>query len=182
MSGAGLVSIRLPRSVMEALEANSLRAGMDKHEATRRLVLHLEQLTDDQLANLPEPPRELDNPRVSLYVGWPQTEALAAVSRRTQLSTSCIVRRLVYGLVASGSIDLDQSEESPELHLTHIQHRAEGLERALFPWMILAVVTVVIAGVVLRYRWIRTHRTKPKTVPRRPTPSVCETPKGADPQ
>src|SRR5712692_7826615 len=125
MSGAGLVSIRLPRSIMEAFEAEALQADMDKHEATRRLVLCLERLTNDQLAKLPEPPKEKDNPRLSLYIGWPHAETLATVSRRTQLSMSCIVRRLVYGLAVTGAIKPASTGQVHEPNLAPVQHGAQ---------------------------------------------------------
>jgi hypothetical protein len=181
MSGTGLVSIRLPRSVMEAFEANAFRAGMDKHDATRRLVSCLERFTDDELTALPEPLRESDNPRLSLYVGWPHAETLATVSRRTQLSTSCIVRRLVYGLVVTGAIKVAPTGQVHELDLAPVQHSIEGPNCGSYGSMILlAVLALAIIGLVLRYRWIKTRRTSLKTVSRKPSPSLSEDPKGAD--
>lgn len=160
MSGAGIVSIRLPRSAMETFETNALRAGIDKHEAARRLVLCLERLTDDQLATLPEPPRESDNPRLSLYFGFPHAEALAAVSRRTQLSLSCIVRRLVYGAVVTGSITVTQTGQPPKFPSTRVQHRVEESDYGSVAWIIVLVLLVAVVSVFLRYRWIRARRNK----------------------
>src|SRR5258708_15499428 len=104
VSGAGLVSIRLPRSVMEAFEADAMYTGIDRHEAARRLISCLGTVTDDHLVNLAEPPKESENPRLSLYLGWPHAQTLATVPRRTQLSVSCIVRRLIYGLAVTRAI------------------------------------------------------------------------------
>lgn len=183
MSGVGIVSIRLPRSVLKAFEANALRAGVDKHEAARRLVLALEQLTDDQLADLPEPPKESDNPRLSLYLGWPYAEIPATVSRRTQLSISCIVRRLVYGLVVTGAIKAVQTKHVNELNLVPVQQSTEESNCCSYAGIIfLAMLVIAVTGIMVRYQRIRTRRTKPKMVSHKPIPSLGETPEGANPQ
>ena len=183
MSGAGLVSIRLPRSVMEAFEANALHAGIDKHEAARRLISSLDTLTDDQLIGLPEPPRESDSPRLSLYLGWPHTQTLATVSQRTQLPISCIVRRLIYGLAVTGAIQSVTTGQVHKLNRAPVQHGNGETDYGLYAGVILlALLAVAIVGIVLRYRWIRTRRAKLTTVSRETTPILSEAAKGADPQ
>ncbi len=160
VSGQGLISVRLPRSLMEGFEANASEAGMDVHETIRQLVLSLRELTDGELASLPEPPREPDNPRLSLYVGWPQMDALSAVSRRTQLSMSRVVRRLIYGLVVTGSIRLDRNGNNQGLDSSRVQRGTEGLDCESIAWVVLALLTIAIVGGVLRYWWVRTRQSK----------------------
>ena len=161
---------------------NATRAGMDVHEATRRLVLGLRRLTDDALASLPEPPTEPDNPRLSLYVGWRDMDALATVSGRTQLSISRIVRRLVYGLVVTGAIRLGENGEIQEFRAARVQTRAVELDSESFVWIVLVVLAVTVIGIVLRYQWLRTHRRKRKMDSRKPEPSSTETDMEAAPQ
>ena len=65
MSGDGLISARIPRSLLQALQASAQRQGISLHEAARRLTDKLPSLTQADLRGLKEPPREPDSPRVS---------------------------------------------------------------------------------------------------------------------
>lgn len=117
MSGEGLISVRLPRSLMAVFRGSVSRAGIDIHSGTRRLVCALERFTPDELRWLPEPPKELDNPRLSLYVGWQCIDILAESNRQSQLSTSSVIRRLIYALLVNRSIQFVQNTDTKELRL-----------------------------------------------------------------
>lgn len=182
MSGAGLISVRLPRSLKEELEANASRAGMDVHGAARQLVSSLRGLTDDELVSLSDPPKEPDNPRLSLYVGWSHIEALTAVSHRTQLSISSIVRRLVYRRLVAGSLPLGESGEIREVPSTRVLSNTGELDFESFTWTAAVVLAVAVVGAVLLYLWVRSRRQKTNIDQPKPTPCCRETQKEADPQ
>jgi len=167
MSGAGVISIRLPSSLIEALEANALRAGMDIHGAARQLIEGIRELTDAEIAALPDPPKELDNPRLSLYVGWAHVETLRAVSDRAQLSVSDVVRRLVYRQVADEPIWLRESRGLPA---RAVLSSGEKLDYELFAWAGVVLVVVVVGGVVF-WLWSRSRQRKSDSKPPTPTPS-----------
>ena len=155
MSGAGLISARLPRSLMEALETSASRAGLDVHEAVRQLVAGLRELTDAELAALPDPPKELDNPRLSLYVGWSHIETLKAVSDRTQLSISDLVRRLLYRWLVDEST---WSREIRGLPSSPVLGSGEELD-FLFVWAAVGLAVAVV-GVVVFWLWLRSRQRK----------------------
>lgn len=95
MSGDGLVSVRIPRSLLEALRASAQRQGISLHEAALRLTDKLPSLTRDDLRTLKEPPREQDSPRVSLHIGWDLLDVLADAAHESDLTNSSIFRRLL---------------------------------------------------------------------------------------
>lgn len=105
--------------------AAALRSKHTLHGATRFLILGLKGLTPDQLSAMPEPPQELDNPRVSLYVGPRCVAALTEASQQTQLSVSSIVRRLAYGLFVDRSIWFVQNSTNKEWLLASVQNGSE---------------------------------------------------------
>lgn len=125
MSGAGLISVRLPRSLMGVFREGVSKAGIDIHMGARRLICALKRFTPDELRSLPEPPKELDNPRLSLYVGWQCIDVLAEINRQSQLSTSSVIRRLIYALLVTGSIQFVQNINTKELRLARVQNDAE---------------------------------------------------------
>lgn len=104
MSSQGLVSVRIPRSLLDVFRAAALRSKQSLHSGARTLILGLRGLAPRDLAAIPEPPHELDSPRVSLYVGVQSASTLAEFNSQTQLSTSSIVRRLAYGFFIQKSI------------------------------------------------------------------------------
>jgi hypothetical protein len=112
---------------LEVFRAGTARARLDLHDGARYLISGLRSLIPDELTSLPEPPKELDNPRVSLYVGWQCIDVLAEVSHRTQLSASSVIRRLVHGLLISGSIEFVQKNGIRELHLVRVQKNSENV-------------------------------------------------------
>jgi hypothetical protein len=77
MSGDGLISVRLPRSLFELLRAALQRSGRDLHGGARFLISYLDCLSPNELASMPEPPNETENPRVpeqaNTRKSWPKT-------------------------------------------------------------------------------------------------------------
>jgi hypothetical protein len=124
MSGQGLISVRIPRSLLHVFRTAASCSRRTQHSAARFLILGLKGLTLDQLSAIPEPPQELDSPRVSLYVGSRCVAALTEVTQKTQLSASSIVRRLAYGLFVNKSIWFVQNSASQEWLLVGVQNRA----------------------------------------------------------
>src|SRR4029077_10342889 len=110
MSGYGLVSVRIPRSLLEALKASAQRQGISIHEATRRFTDKLPSLTRDDLRTLKEPPGEQDTPRVSLYIGWELFDVLADATHESNLTNSSIFRRLLYGFLVIKQIAFVQQD------------------------------------------------------------------------
>lgn len=125
MSGQGLISVRIPRSLLDVFRAAALRSKHTLHGGTRTLISGMRGLTSDQLAAIPEPPQELDNPRVSLYIGAQCVGALAEAAQKTRLSASSIVRRLAYGLFVNKSIRFVQNSTSKGWILVSVQNGSE---------------------------------------------------------
>jgi hypothetical protein len=125
MSGQGLISVRIPRSLLDVFRMAASCSKHTLHGAARLLILGLKGLTPDQLSAIPEPPQELDSPRVSLYVGSRCVAALAEVTQKTHLSVSSIVRRLAYGLFVDKSIWFVQNSTNKEWHLVSVQNCSE---------------------------------------------------------
>lgn len=110
MGGDGVTSFRLPRFLLERLRAAAAQQGISIHEAVSRVVLCLASLSSDELRALPEPPREPNTPKISLYIGWPAIDELAFVARGGTLSNSQILRRVLYGLLISKNISFVQRD------------------------------------------------------------------------
>lgn len=117
MSGDGLVSVRLPRSLLGAFSAAAERQSISIHEAARHMIFLLPSLTPDALASLPEPPRELDAPRVSFYLGWDVLDVLMSFTSDYRTTNSTIFRRLLYGLFVTKRIEFVQQSESWKLQI-----------------------------------------------------------------
>jgi hypothetical protein len=126
MSGQGLISVRIPRSLLDAFRTAASRSKRTLHGATRFLILGLKGLTPNQLLSIPEPPRELDSPRVSLYVGSRCVATLTEFVHKTQLSASSIVRRLAYGLFVNKSLRFVQNSANKEWLLVSVQNGYEN--------------------------------------------------------
>ena len=126
MSSQGLISVRIPRSLLDVFRIAASRPRHTLHSGARCLIFGLRGLTPAQLSALPEPPQELDSPRVSLYVGSLCVSTLAEFSCKTQLSVSSIVRRLAHGLFICKSIRFVQTSASKEWLLVSVQNSAEN--------------------------------------------------------
>jgi len=122
MSGYGLVSARIPRSLLEALKASAQRQGISIHEAARRLTDKLPSLTRDDLRTLKEPPREQDSPRVSLYIGWDLLDVLDDAAHESDLTNSSIFRRLLYGFLVTKQIAFVQQDGRWKLKIVSTKH------------------------------------------------------------
>jgi hypothetical protein len=122
MSGYGLVSARIPRSLLEALKASAQRQGISIHEAARRLTDKLPSLTRDDLRTLKEPPREQDSPRVSLYIGWDLLDVLADAAHESDLTNSSIFRRLLYGFLVTKQVEFVQQNNDWKLKIVSTKH------------------------------------------------------------
>ncbi len=124
MSGEGVISVRLPRSVLSALQAAASRSGISVHEVACRILEGLDDLTDGELRELPEPPREPDNPRISLYVGWALAQMLEDIACASHLSSSSLLRRLLYGFLVSRSLQFVQQPGGKYARLVRVQKNA----------------------------------------------------------
>jgi hypothetical protein len=122
MSGYGLVSVRIPRSLLEALKASAQRQGISIHEAARRLTDKLPSLTRDDLRTLKEPPGEQDTPRVSLYIGWELFDVLADATHESNLTNSSIFRRLLHGFLVTKQIAFVQQDGRWKLKIVSTKH------------------------------------------------------------
>lgn len=117
MSGDGVLSVRLPLSLLGTFRAEAEREGIGVHQAARRVISFLPSLSQENLNSLREPPRELDTPKISLYVGWRAIDVIASVSRNSPLSNSQIVRRVLFALLITKSLEFVQRGDDWELHL-----------------------------------------------------------------
>jgi len=117
MSGDGVISVRMPLSLFGALRASAARQGISVHEAATRLVSYLPSLSQEDLRGLAEPPKELESPKVSLYIGWRAVDVLASVARGGTLSNSQILRRVLFGLLVCRSLSFVQHNEHWKLQI-----------------------------------------------------------------
>jgi hypothetical protein len=115
MSGDGVISVRMPRSLLEVYRAGADAKGLTIHDAARSVIDDLPDLTAEELDNLKEPPQEDDSPRVSLYVGRRYVDALNEVTCDSTLSVSSIFRRILYGLLVSGTVEFVQNGDGSYL-------------------------------------------------------------------
>jgi hypothetical protein len=125
MSGQGLISIRIPLSLLDVFRTAALSSKYTLHGAARTLISGARGLTSVQLTALQEPPRALQSPRVSLYVGAQCLSILTERARTSQLSASSIFRRLAYGLFVNRSIRFVQNTANKEWLLVSVQNSSE---------------------------------------------------------
>jgi hypothetical protein len=111
MGREGIISVRLPRSLLAAFRASAERQGISIHTAARWLLAHLLSFGPDAVKPLREPPRELDMPRVSLYVGWNAIDELEVATAGGFLTNSSILRRLLYGLLVTKELEFVQHNQ-----------------------------------------------------------------------
>lgn len=126
MSGDGVVSVRLPRSLLGAFRLAAERKGLTVHDAARFVINALPSLTLDELKALREPPGELDTPRVSLYIGWRSLDVLARTTQDTSLTNSTVLRRLLFSLFVTKQIAFVQKDGSWKLQLTVEKHTTKS--------------------------------------------------------
>jgi hypothetical protein len=118
MSGDGVISVRLPLSLVGALHATAQEHGISIHEAASRWISYLPSLSRDDLRMLKEPPRELETPKVSLYVGWRIVDVLIVATRNSGLVTSSIIRRLLSAVLVTDDLEFVQQNDRWKLQIT----------------------------------------------------------------
>lgn len=117
MSGDGVISVRLPRSLLATFRAAAEQKGLTVHDAMRFLTNALPSLTLDDLTALREPPGELDTPRISFYIGWRSIDVLVRTIQNTPLTNSTVLRRLLYALLITKEIGFVQQDGSWKLQI-----------------------------------------------------------------
>lgn len=130
MSGDGVISVRLQQSLLGCFRASAEHQGITIHEAAKRLIFVLSSITFDQIMELKEPPAELTNPRISLYVGWRALDALVIATRQSKLTNSAIFRRLLYGLLVTNEIAFVQQNGQWKLQITSQETTKNAQENA----------------------------------------------------
>jgi hypothetical protein len=119
MSGDGVISVRLPLSLLGAFRTAAAGQNLTIHEAARRLIAFISDLTQDELIKLKEPPHEFDSPRVSLYVGWRSIDTLTRETKNSALGNSNIFRRLFYGLFVTKELEFVQQNYQWKLRIVN---------------------------------------------------------------
>jgi len=131
MSGEGLVSVRMSKSLSSLFGGIAERQGLSVHEAARRLISRLQSFTPDELKSLKDPPREPGMARLSLYVGWDLIDLLTDAAHDSNLSHSSIFRRLLYGYLVNGEIEFVQKGKDWKLQVvSEKRHENSVPERA----------------------------------------------------
>jgi hypothetical protein len=127
MSGDGLVSIRMPQSLLAAFRVAAQRQGISIHEAARRLTERLPSLTRDDFRALAEPPQESDGSCVSLYIGWKLLNGLADATHKSNLTNSSIFRRLLYGFLVTKQVEFVQQGNDWKLQIDSTKHSEHSI-------------------------------------------------------
>ncbi len=104
MSGRGLVSSRLPESMLERLGTVATGRAMSTNELARTVVDGLPGLSGSQIRSIPEPRLEATNPRLSLYLGQEGLQVLNAAATSSGLSPSSVLRRALNAAVTRNLI------------------------------------------------------------------------------
>ena len=104
MSGRGLVSCRLPESMLERLGTVATGRAMSTNELARTVVDGLPGLSGSQIRSIPEPRLEATNPRLSLYLGQEGLQVLNAAATSSGLSPSSVLRRALNAAVTRNLI------------------------------------------------------------------------------
>jgi hypothetical protein len=119
MSGDGVVTVRLPLSLLGAVRATAQEHSISIHDAASRWISYLPSLSPDDLKVLREPPREFDTPKVSLYIGWHVVDALTVATRNSGLTISTVIRRLLYALLITDDLEFVQQNDHWKLQITN---------------------------------------------------------------
>jgi hypothetical protein len=98
MSGEGGIGVRPLDSLLVLFCAAKEREGVTAHRAAGILLCALGSFTPDELKVFKDPPRELDQARISPYVDWRLIGALVVVSRNIIFTELCVFQRLHSGL------------------------------------------------------------------------------------
>src|SRR5579872_3612838 len=102
MSADGLISVRIPRSLMATFRQAAQYVPISVHEAARQTLEALDNLTIDDLRELRGAPWERSAERLSLYVGGWEAERFKSMCEKAGLSFSTVFRRLLYAQLVTG--------------------------------------------------------------------------------
>lgn len=133
MSGHGLVSVRLPQSMLHKLHVTAGRRGLRTNELAQIIVNGLEGLSGSQIREIPEPSLEATNPRLSVYLGQKGLQVLNTAATSSSLSPSSALRRALNAALTTKSF-------SP------VQPLAKQKEESL-SW--LSILIAVVAAIVV---------------------------------
>jgi uncharacterized membrane protein YdbT with pleckstrin-like domain len=111
MSGRGLVSVRLPESMLSRLRLAAHRQGVSANSFARTVVDGLAGLSGSQINEIPEPPVEAANPRLSVYLGQDRVEVLNAAATSSGISPSSALRKALHAALTRNLIPSVQTEE-----------------------------------------------------------------------
>jgi hypothetical protein len=117
MSGDGIISVRLPRTLLSTFRNWAASQGLSIHRAAIDLIYWMPDLDANELLSLPEPPKESDNPRVSLHVGLDSIDFLADVTSNSGLGTSSAFRRFLHAYLVDRTVEIVQRGRSWVLQL-----------------------------------------------------------------
>src|SRR5580704_5194604 len=104
MSETITIKIELPASLFKTLQAAAANQGINSSEACRRLICALPGLTDVELKSLRESPREQRSRQLRVNLDWKLVDTLSEISRVSGLTTSGVLRRILYALLFTGKI------------------------------------------------------------------------------
>lgn len=136
MSGRGLVSVRLPQSMLDRLWATTRQQGLTVNQYARNVVAGLAGLNGPQIRQIPEPASESRNPRLSVYLGDAGVQTLSSAALASGISPSSVLRRaLSSAMTANLQFSADGSV-------------TEGEQRFSWLWLLLAVAVPIVGGIL----------------------------------
>jgi hypothetical protein len=139
MSGRGLVSVRLPESMLERLRLAARRQGVSTNDFARTVVDGLVGLSGSQIREIPEPPSDAANPRLSVYLGQERLQVLNAAATNSGLSPSSALRRALNAALTRNLIPSVQPEE----------------DRVNMAPLVVGAVLLAIFALIALIRWAR---------------------------
>jgi hypothetical protein len=112
MSGDGIISVRLPQALLTTFRNWAASQNLSIHRAAIDLIYWMPDLDANELLSLREPPKESDNPRVSLHVGLDSIHFLAEVTSNSGLGTSSAFRRFLHAYLVDRTVEVVQRGQS----------------------------------------------------------------------
>jgi hypothetical protein len=146
MSGRGLVSVRLPESMLERLRLAARRQGVSTNDFARTVVDGLVGLSGSQIREIPEPPSDAASLRLSVYLGQERLQVLNAAATSTGISPSSALRRALNAALTRNLIPSVQSEE----------------DNASTAPLVVGIVLLAIVALIALIRWARTASAQQK--------------------
>jgi hypothetical protein len=149
MSGQGLVSVRLPESMLQRVRLTARRRGLTTNEFARSVVGGLVGLAGAQIQEIPEPGSEGTNPRLSLYLGDEGLQVLNSAATASGLSPSSVLRRALNAALGTKLM-------SPVQHSEHDDHSLSWLP------ILIAIVAAIVVPVLNAIAQARTASVQQK--------------------